>query len=226
MCYMKLKLLSFLIIPFMLIMIVPQSYSQTSEQTMFVTSPNYELDGIFGGATVMQVMISDPNISSVDDPRGYPDVTVNGEDLVMAQGLDGSWYGYFASKTASQQADATVNSPGTGSDFGEFCRSDSSGFTSWYYSSMDFTVPRDYANGANGLEVPADCIPVPSYFTIVNNVLKNYSILNNHPETGQGQIMMDARAWPLISLVELPSVSSAYIQYHKGGNDVIHNRRV
>ena len=54
-----------------------------------------------------------------------PDVTVDGAKIIMAQGVDGSWYAYVAQADAANNVDSYYNEPGTGgssgSDFGRVC---------------------------------------------------------------------------------------------------------
>jgi hypothetical protein len=56
-------------------------------------------------------------IASLDDVHGAPDVEVNGKDVSMAQGSDGSWYAYVADKTYADVADTNNG----GLEFGYLC---------------------------------------------------------------------------------------------------------
>ena len=42
--------------------------------------------------SVVEVKIVDSDISAIDEPKGEPDVTVNGRTLRMAQATNGWWY--------------------------------------------------------------------------------------------------------------------------------------
>ena len=90
---------------------------------LFVSSENSQFNNYFAGPQVIEVVVNDNDIKTLDDVHGEPDVTVNGKKLRMAQASDGNWYGYFASRVQAQAADATSGQNNTGLDFGEFCSS-------------------------------------------------------------------------------------------------------
>ncbi len=48
-----------------------------------------------------EIIIDDPDISSIDEAHGVPDVTINKKHLKMAQAMDGRWYAYLGSKPMS-----------------------------------------------------------------------------------------------------------------------------
>ena len=78
--------------------------------TLFVSAESSTFDNMFFGAQVIEIVVSDPLIASLDDVHGTPDVEINGDDVVMAQGSDGSWYAYIADTTFVLLADAADNS--------------------------------------------------------------------------------------------------------------------
>ncbi|MEE3255001.1 MAG: hypothetical protein VX199_04810, partial [Chloroflexota bacterium] len=110
---------------------MPSAYAQSSNANLFVSAENASFANSFYGPMVIEVVVSDSNIASLDDSHGEPDVTVNGMKLRMLQANDGNWYGYFADKTMAQEADqlmgtavatyATTKEYGLGMDFGLFC---------------------------------------------------------------------------------------------------------
>jgi len=67
-------------------------------------SPNLSISaedvGNFAGIQVIEIVVNDPNRSSTDESEGVPNVEINGDDVVMAQGDDGSWYAYVANQLA------------------------------------------------------------------------------------------------------------------------------
>ncbi|MBI3842732.1 MAG: hypothetical protein HY295_06300, partial [Thaumarchaeota archaeon] len=57
---------------------------------------------------VIEVIVRDSDIASLDNHHGEPDVTLNGKKLRMAQASDGNWYAFFANKDKAMQADLLV----------------------------------------------------------------------------------------------------------------------
>ncbi len=61
----------------------------------------------FGGPMIVEVVINDQNYRD-DTVEAMPSVTFDGNDLVMAQGSDGSWYAYVA-ETSMVEAAVAAN---------------------------------------------------------------------------------------------------------------------
>ena len=109
---------------------MPSAYA-SSNANLFVSAENPLFGNSAYGPMVLEVVVSDSNIASLDDAHGEPDVTINGKKLRMMQASDGNWYGYFAEKTFAQEADqlmgttlqgySTMKQYGLGMDFGLFC---------------------------------------------------------------------------------------------------------
>ena len=88
--------------------------ASAANQTLFVSAENSEFGNVFSGPTVVEIVVSDPTIQSIDDAHGAPDVTVNGNDVVLAQGTDGSWYAYVADQTYANTANTVIWGSGNG----------------------------------------------------------------------------------------------------------------
>jgi len=93
---------------------VPEVYA--ANESLFVSAENSTYNNTFGGPQVLEVVVSNSDINRLDQVYGSPDVTVNGKDVVMAQGSDGSWYAYIADETYADLAAADSNF-----DFGLKC---------------------------------------------------------------------------------------------------------
>jgi len=81
---------------------------QDANQNLYVSAGNSMFDNYFAGPMVIEVAICDDAISSTTEPKGEPDVTINGKYLRVAQGTDGNWYGYFSDVSMAQLADSTL----------------------------------------------------------------------------------------------------------------------
>ena len=57
-----------------------------------------EIIGNFAGIQVIEIVVNDPNRSDTDTSEGRPNVELNGDDVLMAQADDGSWYAYVANQ--------------------------------------------------------------------------------------------------------------------------------
>ena len=64
--------------------------AHAANETLFVSAENSTFDNMFFGAQVIEIVVSDPLIATLDDVHGVPDVEVNGDDILMAQASDGS----------------------------------------------------------------------------------------------------------------------------------------
>jgi MYXO-CTERM domain-containing protein len=172
------------------------------------------------GAQVIEVRVIDSDIADTDEPKGEPDVAVNGKALRMAQTVDGTWVGYFASLVHAQIADETVAAAavsGVGLDFGTFCSNQSAAAVGVSVTDAHGVALPDASGGTQGTTSPlTDCTSAvtPS----VMNVVRNAPSLNPGGVGGvlPGQIDVDPDAWPFIQLYMLAPVSSVVVQYNKG----------
>jgi hypothetical protein len=85
--------------------------------TLYVSAENSMFDNTFGGPQVIEIVVSDPSIQSLDDLHGTPDVTVNGKNAQLAQAADGSWYAYIVDVDMAEAA----NNVASGIVFGQLC---------------------------------------------------------------------------------------------------------
>jgi len=186
-------------------------------------TPEIEQAGVFFGHQVVEVKVSNPDISDTTVAKGEPDVTVNGKILRMAQSNDGNWYGYFAEKTQAQLADqsAIPGGPGTGLDFGYFCSIDSTiPIPFGFFDAVGIALPvTTTVSGSQGTDDPfPDCSGVPTSDNH-NNVVQVFPSLNtNTIPTGIGQIgISDERLWPFIQLYPITEEVGVTIQHNTGG---------
>ena len=100
---------------------LPHAQAQATNANLFVSAENSQWNNYFAGPQVVQVVVSDPSISQLDQAYGEPVVTVNGKRLHMAQGSDGNWYAYFADRNQAIAAGNTAELQGKGLNFGGFC---------------------------------------------------------------------------------------------------------
>ena len=79
----------------------------------------------FYGGQVLEIVVTDPAINRLDEAYGMPDVTIDGKKVIMAQGVDGSWYAYIADGSTATSIDSNYPEveDGRGADYGTLCRS-------------------------------------------------------------------------------------------------------
>ncbi len=75
--------------------------AEAANQYLWVSAEDAGGNNFYGGQ-VLEIVVTDPAINRLDEAYGMPDVTIDGKKVIMAQGVDGSWYAYIADgKTAS-----------------------------------------------------------------------------------------------------------------------------
>ena len=221
---------------------VPEA--QAANANLFVSAEQAKYSNYMSGPQVIEVVIIDSDINDTDEDKGEPDVTVNGSILRMVQATDGNWYGYFADRAMAQEADETVlntnGNRGTGLDFGTFCGSGSTAFSSDGTPLFTDTVGIAIANytthavgtasmnGTDGKDQIINCnTPALASNTgnnpdarqgIAMNVLREAKDVNNNQRVDVGQIgLASPHLWPFIQLYNLNPTGNVEIVYNKGG---------
>ena len=82
---------------------------------LYVSAENPLFDNTFGGVQIVEVIVSGVG-TGTDEPQGEPVVKVDENQLRMAQGVDGNWYGYFGDNTKISAITVGANA---GIHFGE-----------------------------------------------------------------------------------------------------------
>ena len=211
--------------------------AHAANANLFVSAENSQFDNYMSGPQVIEVVVIDSDINDTDQSKGEPDVTVNGADLRMVQGVDGNWYGYFADRNMAILADSTAIAAGAGIglDFGQFCSSALELDGPGALPNVDFSdtdgvaIPGSAGASVNGGVATA---PIDGPITAVcgaavaavtqaatlplfdNNVVRESKDLS--PQNS-GQIDVPASAWPFIQLYELNPTGNVVVQYNKGG---------
>jgi hypothetical protein len=192
--------------------------SAASNPNLYVSAENPLYDNHFAGSMVIEVVVSDPNLSDTDEGKGEPDVTLNGNALRMVQAGDGKWYAYFANVDRAKIADQIsldAGVPGEGLDFGVFCGRDTISLGPSFSETDGIAIPREtMAGSTDGNTGFTTCNGVPSG-SIINNVVRNPRSINTNSAVPTGQIGLDEDAWPIIQLYSFSS--NVVIQYNAAG---------
>ena len=195
--------------------------ASSDHPNLFVSAENSIFENHFSGSMVVQVIIRDNDISSLDDQHGEPDVTINGKKLRMVQSSDGGWYAYFANTEKAKQADqiAFGGLAGKSLDFGVFCdkSTDQSVLGVSFSDTEGVAIPDNNGIGGatQGTASFTTCTGTLGTPTSQNNVVRSPRSLNTNAGVPVGQIGIDADAWPLIQLFSFNN--DVTILYNKGG---------
>ncbi|MDP3780033.1 MAG: peptidase, partial [Nitrosopumilaceae archaeon] len=189
-----------------LMMILPSTVEASHNQNLYVSAENPRFNNHFAGSMVIQVVVTDPNIRTLDDALGEPAVTLNGKKLRMVQASDGSWYAYFANKEKAQAADdiapASGDGQGKGLDFGVFCGPNTPasvlGVSFSETEGVAISTNTGISSTTNGKSSFNTCADIPTSSTTINNVVRNPPSLNQNPNVSVGQIGIDADIWPVV----------------------------
>ncbi|MBM3910365.1 MAG: peptidase [Thaumarchaeota archaeon] len=203
-------------------MILPNTVEASHNQNLYVSAENLRFNNHFAGSMVIQVVVTDPNIRTLDDALGEPAVTLNGKKLRMVQASDGSWYAYFANKAKAQEADDIADSgeDGKGLDFGVFCSPNTAapvlGVSFSDTEGVAISTGNGISGATNGKSSFSACTGAPaSPTTTINNVVRNPSGLNQNSNVPVGQIGIDADIWPVVQLFSFSN--DVTIQYNRAG---------
>jgi hypothetical protein len=213
----------------------------SSNPNLYVSAENALTKNYFAGPMVIEVIVSDPNISQLNQAYGEPVVTVNGKRLRMEQGTDGNWYGYFADRNQAIAAANTAVLSGKGLNFGGFCGPNSSfspksGLD--YSDTVGFTIARGgfgSLNHTNNLALPnlvtltssnlPSCSNIPGTLTSgqMEHVIRENETLNTNVD-GFAANAVEEEVWPVIQLYDFSAFPTPVtVDYQKAGGDQIVN---
>lgn len=193
--------------------------AQSSNPNLFVSAEQSLFGNHFSGSMVVEVIVRDSDIASLDNHHGEPDVTLNGKKLRMAQASDGNWYAFFANKDKAMQADqvASTGLAGQSLDFGAFCdrSTDASVLGVSFSETEGVAIPRFIPSSTQGTSSFSACTgPIPVLLN-QNNVVRHPPSLNTNPSLPTGQIGLNPDLWPVIQLFSFHDNVS--ILYNKAG---------
>jgi hypothetical protein len=179
---------------------------------LYVSAENAQFDNLFGGPMVIEVIVKDPNRSATNENAGEPTVLVDNQQLRLAQGLDGNWYGYFADKTNV----ADVANDGSQLEFGIADDPDVGGILGHAsLATFDDTTYRSQ-NALNGGDA-AD------FAGVIDNapVLSNWNGTNASSCTACGQIGINSTNWPFLQTFDLTQEDFDIILEQAGTDEVV-----
>lgn len=180
---------------------------------LYVSAENAQFDNLFGGPMVVEVIVKDPNRSMTNENAGEPTVMVDNQQLRMAQGLDGNWYGYFADSTdvadvandGSQLEFGTADDPDVGGISGHASLATFDDTT--YKSQTDTFTAGDAADFAGVIDNAPE--------------LSNWNGTNASSCTSCGQIGINSTNWPFLQTYDFTQEDFDVILEQAGTNEVV-----
>ena len=125
--------------------------AEAANQYLWVSAEDAGGNNFYGGQ-VLEIVVSDPAINRLDEAYGMPDVTIDGKKVIMAQGVDGSWYAYIADGKSATGIDSNYPEveDGKGADYGRFCKAD----TNLEFGPNDAFVSQLIPSESRGVALP------------------------------------------------------------------------
>jgi hypothetical protein len=175
-------------------MMVPEAQAAGA---LYVSAENAMFDNTFGGAQIIEVIVIDGQ-DETDEVQGEPVVKVDENQLRMAQGVDGNWYGYFGDKTTVAAADTAANNLDFGTD------------------ADPLLVIGDWTEANNVFHSAA--AGVVSNAPELSNFNKTNTATALYDPYGVGQIGVSNAQWPIIQLYDL-TIENFEVVYEQAGAD-------
>ena len=175
-------------------MMVPEAQAAGA---LYVSAENAMFDNTFGGAQIIEVIVIDGQ-DETDEVQGEPVVKVDENQLRMAQGVDGNWYGYFGDKTTVAAADTAANNLDFGTD------------------ADPLLVIGDWTEANNVFHSAA--AGVVSNAPELSNFNKTNTATALYDPYGVGQIGVSNAQWPIIQLYDL-TIENFDVVYEQAGAD-------
>ena len=125
--------------------------AEAANQYLWVSAEDAGGNNFYGGQ-VLEIVVTDPAINRLDEAYGMPDVTIDGKKVIMAQGVDGSWYAYIADGKKATTIDKNYPEveDGKGADYGRFCKAD----TNMEYGPDGKSVAALIPSESRGVAIP------------------------------------------------------------------------
>jgi hypothetical protein len=195
--------------------------------SLYVSAENALVDNTVGGASIIEVIFVDPNRSRTDISQGEPVVKVDENQLRMAQGVDGNWYGYFGDEAKVEAADSASNNLNYGTT-GQKTAAGLALASGNFDEATDVVIGQGAATDKQSPNTMAGTVTNPPVLSAWNGTGANTgSVVSGFSANStQGQIgIIDENHWPIIQLYTLTSSSGTYhfdvVYEQAGANEVV-----
>jgi len=176
---------------------------------LYVSAENAMFNNSFGGAQIVEVVVIGI-ASSIDIAAGEPVVKVNDNQLRLAQGTDGNWYGYFGSETEVEAADSAANFMDIGQD------------STPTVKQGDFLEAKDvWKPNAEGTNMPTSMITNTPTLSSWNSTDASNHADRGGASKGIGQIGIATADWPFVQLYDLTIETFDVVLEQAGADEVV-----
>jgi hypothetical protein len=165
---------------------------------LYVSAENAQFGNLFGGGSVVEVIVKDPNRADTEVAESEPTVYVDNQSLRLAQGADGYWYAYigaygYIDDSGSDDFDSTSNNL----DYGDDGSGAKEGLIGQHHLGAALAQTEDMTTGASWtmLGAVAGTIanpPTLSDYNNTNNVGFDVVSTNRDGSSTLGQIGVNA----------------------------------
>jgi hypothetical protein len=194
--------------------------------SLYVSAENAMFDNTFGGASIIEVIVIDPNRSRTDISQGEPVVKVDENQLRMAQGVDGNWYGYFGDEVKVEAANSATNNLTYGTNGDK--QNASVALASGNFDETTDVISATSVSGSGNPNTMVGTVTNPPILSAWNGTgLGTGSTASGfYSNSTQGQIgIVTANDWPIIQLYTLGSSTGTYsfdvVYEQAGANEVV-----
>jgi len=197
---------------------------------LYVSAENAQFGNTFGGGSVVEIIVKDPNRADTDVAEAEPTVYVDNNTLRMAQGVDGYWYAYigaygFIDDSGSDDYDSTANNL----DYGfhnNVNNGTKQGLIGQHHLAAAGAGQADMTTGASEtfLGAKAGTItnpPTLSDYNGTNNVGGDPVTSNGDQSSTLGQIGVNGTEWPFIQLYDFTQGAFDIVLSQAGQDEVV-----
>jgi hypothetical protein len=197
---------------------------------LYVSAENAQFGNLFGGGSVVEVIVKDPNRADTEVAESEPTVYVDNQSLRLAQGADGYWYAYignYASSGATGINGASgYDSTSNNLDYGDDGSGAKEGLIGQHHLGAALAQTEDMTTGASWtmLGAVAGTIanpPTLSDYNNTNNVGFDVVSTNRDGSSTLGQIGVNATEWPFIQLYDFTQGSFDIVLSQAGQDEVV-----
>ncbi len=206
---------------------------------LYVSAENAQFGNLFGGGSVVEVIVKDPNRADTDVAEAEPTVYVDNNTLRMAQGVDGYWYAYigaygYIDQSGTEDYDSTNNNLDYGYEASDtvtpwkatFIGQHHAGTASGAGAGLGQALGATTSTGASTtlLGAAAGVItnpPTLSDYNSTNNVGGDPVTMNADQSSTVGQIGINNTEWPFIQLYDFTQGAFDIVLSQAGQDEVV-----
>nr|AIF22845.1 hypothetical protein [uncultured marine thaumarchaeote SAT1000_10_G09] len=192
---------------------------------LYVSAENAQFGNLFGGGSVVEVIVKDPNRADTDVAEAEPTVYVDNNVLRLAQGVDGYWYAYigaygFIDDSGSDDFDSTDN-------YLDYGVQTADGLIGQDHLGLTGTGESDMSTGASFtmLSATTGVITNPPTLSDYNGTDNSHSHYANNTNADQssvyGQIGVNSTEWPFIQLYDFTQGAFDIVLSQAGQDEVV-----